>query len=114
MATPLLITKAIEKNLPAFEKGEGLARVKWFTPWTGWTWWCSEAEAVLADGTNVPLTDPRAKDRIDVRCWGLVKGEFTEYGYWLLSELRAMRGPADLHIERDLYFGPKPLDRCAS
>lgn len=63
------------------------ARVKWFTPWTNWTWY-----AVEYDGED--------------RCFGLVSGFEVELGYFLLSELASVRGPGGLRIERDEHFVP--------
>lgn len=34
----------------------------------------------------------------------LVDGHEAELGYWLLSELESVNGPAGLMIERDLYW----------
>lgn len=69
------------------------AKAKWFTPWSNWTWY-----AVEYDGED--------------RCFGLVAGHETELGYFLLSELAAIRGPAPggtLKIERDEHFAPTRL-----
>lgn len=63
------------------------AKAKWFTPWTNWTWY-----AIEYDGED--------------RCFGLVAGHETELGYFLLSELAAVRGPGGLKIERDEHFTP--------
>jgi hypothetical protein len=86
--------------------------VKFFTPWSNWTWYAAEASAELADGTEVALTDPRASDRVDVLFWGLVFGLEKEFGYWRLSELAGINGPAGLKIERDLFFDATPLEEC--
>jgi hypothetical protein len=66
------------------------AKAKWFTPWSNWTWY-----AVEYDGED--------------RCFGLVAGHEVELGYFLLSELASIEGPApggSLKIERDRHFSP--------
>ena len=80
--------------------------VKYFTPWTGWTWYATEASAEDTDGNTVPFDDPRAAD---VRFFGLVDGLECELGYWLLSELLSVRGPVGLMIERDHHWRATPL-----
>jgi hypothetical protein len=42
--------------------------------------------------------------------FGLVSGFEVELGYFTLSELKQVRGPMGLQIERDLHFEPKTLD----
>jgi len=112
-----LLTKSIEKKLPALyatEKTpteEKVAVCKFFTPWAGWTWYVVEASAVLPDGDNVPLTDPRAETREDVLFFGLVDGNEKEWGYFTLSELESVNGPVGLKIERDTGFNDKPVSK---
>ena len=36
--------------------------------------------------------------------FGFVVGQASEFGYFLLSELEAVRGPFNLAVERDLTF----------
>ncbi len=112
MQTPALLTRELEQTLPPIKSGNIVARVKYFTPRSNWTWYAAEASAELEDGSEVPLSDPRAEGRVDVMFWGLVFGHEKEYGYWRLSELAEVRGPMGLLIERDLYFDPIPLDQC--
>lgn len=69
-----------------------LAIVKYFTPWTSWTWYATEF-----DGNDL--------------FFGLVVGFEAELGYFSLTELRDTRGPAGLRIERDLYFTATPLGK---
>ena len=80
------------RELPA---SEALALVKFFTPDAQWTW-----NAVSAS------QDP---DTGDVQYFGLVEGLARELGYFWLSELKRVRGPLGLLVERDLYFDPVPL-----
>ena len=67
-----------------------LALVKFFTPWTNWTWYPIEF-----DGEDT--------------FFGLVDGLEVELGYFSLSELESLRGPGGLKVERDLYFEPTRL-----
>ena len=83
-----LITEEIRKTLPALyaceDEKDPIARVKFFTPWTSWTWYAVEF-------------DP------DTRTFfGLVVGQETELGYFNLDELESLTGPMGLKIERDL------------
>ena len=73
------------------EKGmEALALIKFFTPDSSWTWYVSEF-----DGVDL--------------LYGLVIGLEVEFGYTSLKELKSVRGPMGLQIERDIFFDPKPL-----
>lgn len=93
-----LLPDEIAATLPplyATEKQyDPIARVKFFTPDSSWTWFVTEF-------------DPAER-----RCFGLVIGHERELGYFLLDELEEVRGPLGLPIERDLYFEPTPLSRC--
>ena len=80
------------RELPATES---LVLVKWFTPDAHWTWYAVSASK-----------DPETGD---VQFFGLVEGDFKELGYFWLSELKRVRGPLGLPIERDLYWQPVPL-----
>jgi hypothetical protein len=42
--------------------------------------------------------------------YGLVSGLELELGYFSLKELRKVKGPLGLSVERDLYFEPKSLN----
>lgn len=101
-----LITKEIAKqlvNVPLHsqEKVDNpKIIVKFFTPWSNWTWYVLEGEQ--EDNGNDEGTD-----------WlffGLVEGHETELGYFRLSELESLVGPWGLKVERDLYFGDKTLN----
>lgn len=94
-----LITAEIARQLPPLysqeEQGDNaLAIVKFFTPWTNWTWYASEY-------------DPEQR-----LCFGVVVGHERELGYFSIEELEGIKGPAGLTIERDLYWKPKPLKEC--
>ena len=90
-----LLTKAIEKTLPALytHDGKSAAEVpivaKFFTPDSNWTWYCTEGEK-QPDG--------------DWLLYGLVDGFEKELGYFSLNELIQVRGPLGLPIERDMWF----------
>lgn len=87
-----LLTKAIEKSLPPFYTYENSVadkvpvRVKFFTPWTSWTWYATEY-------------DPRMRT-----FFGWVDGHEKEMGYFSLDELESIHGPFGLKIERDLWW----------
>ena len=92
-----LLSAADAARLPAFyatedaKPADKVAQVKFFTPWTNWTWYGIEF-------------DPT--DRV---FFGLVIGQETEFGYFALEELESVRGPFGLRIERDIHFVPTRL-----
>jgi hypothetical protein len=94
-----LLTEEIRKTLPPLYSRENtkdpIVLVKFFTPWTSWTWY-----AIEFDGEDI--------------FFGLVDGFEKELGYFSLSELESITGPAGLQIERDLYFSPTPLSQLKS
>jgi hypothetical protein len=69
---------------------EVMATVKFFCPWSNWTWY-----AVEFDGTD--------------EFFGLVDGFEKELGYFSLTELEGLTGPMGLKIERDLHWTPQNL-----
>ncbi len=91
-----LLTKELRAKLPPLYANEQVddpvAVVKFFTPWTDWTWYATEFDG-------------------DDTFFGLVQGLEEELGYFSLAELRDVQGPAGLRIERDLYFNPTPLSK---
>jgi hypothetical protein len=91
----MLLPQVARRVLPPLysqeEKGlEALARVKFFTPDSSWTWYASEF-----DGEDT--------------FFGLVSGFEVELGYFSLSELEQARGPLGLPVEWDRWFQPTPL-----
>ena len=64
--------------------------VKFFTPWTSWTWFATEGE----------------QQGEDFIFFGYVIGHEREWGYFSLNELQSVTGPMGLKIERDIYFDP--------
>lgn len=92
-----LLTEEIRKKLPPLgsqsENLDPVIIVKFFCPWSYWTWYAYEF-----DGEDI--------------FFGFVKGDYDELGTFSLSELESVKGPMGLGIERDLYFTPKPLSQC--
>ena len=89
-----LLTEEVHAQLPPLysqEKNDDpMVHCKFFKPWSNWTWFVTEGEP----------------DEEDFRFFGYVCGHEEEWGYFVLSELETVRGPAGLTIERDLYFSP--------
>lgn len=92
-----LLTAEIRKALPPLYSQDGkgyeaIAQVKFFSPYSAWTWYATEF-----DGEDT--------------FFGLVQGHEEELGYFSLKELEsltAMNGQLPL-VERDRYFMPRPL-----
>ncbi len=89
-----LLPKALANSLPKLgsteQERDPIVRVKFFTPWSDWTWFATEF-----DGEDT--------------FFGLVRGYEEELGYFSLKELEDARGPGGLRIERDDYFEPARL-----
>lgn len=98
-----LMTKAIEKELPALYSQERetdpLCNLKFFTPDGSWTWYILEGEKRENDW----LFFCKAVSHI------CPEGEL---GYVTLSELKQVKGSLGLPVERDKYFGIKKLSEC--
>ncbi|RLC38846.1 hypothetical protein DRH27_01300 [Candidatus Falkowbacteria bacterium] len=95
-----LLTQKNKKDLPALYSQDGkgydaIAVVKFFAPWSSWTWYATEF-----DGEDT--------------FFGLVDRHDRELGYFSLKELESVRGSFGLKIERDLYWTPKPLKEIKS
>jgi hypothetical protein len=90
-----LLSEELRTKLPALYGQENatdaMIYAKFFTPWTGWTWFVTEG----------------SQEDDDFIFFGYVVGLEAEWGYFSLHELESVRGPAGLTIERDLYFTPK-------
>jgi len=88
-----LLTKDIINKVPKLYETEHLEledkviQVKFFTPWSNWTWYVIEFDG---------------KDR----CFGFVKGHDAEFGYFSMKELAELEGPFGLKVERDKFFTP--------
>ena len=96
-----LLTDELRAQLPPLYAQDGtpdpIVHAKFFTPWTAWTWFVTEGSA----------------EDDDFIFFGYVIGLDSEWGYFSLSELEAVRGPGGLTIERDLYFIPRPKSQIA-
>jgi len=92
-----LLTAELRAGMPPLysqeKKTDPVVHCKFFTPWSNWTWFVTEGEP----------------DEKDFRFFGYVCGFEEEWGYFVLSELESVRGPAGLVIERDLHFTPRPF-----
>lgn len=90
-----LLTEELRANLPALYAQENekdpIVYAKFFTPWTGWTWYVTEG----------------SEQEGDFIFFGYVIGLEKEWGYTSLRELESVRGPGGLTIERDLHFTAK-------
>ena len=90
-----LLTDELRAQLPALygqeNESDAMIHAKFFTPWTGWTWFVTEG----------------SQQEDDFIFFGYVIDLESEWGYFSLNELESVRGPAGLTIERDLYFTPK-------
>ena len=64
---------------------------KFFSPWNDWAWFAFSYNEET--GTF----------------FGLIRGSYEELGYFAIEDLRGVRGPRGLKVERDLYFREKPL-----
>ena len=86
----------LKAQLPALYQSEGnkdpTVWVKFFTPWTSWTWFATEG----------------SEQEGDFIFFGYVIGQEKEWGYFSLNEIASVTGPFGLKIERDIYFTPKP------
>lgn len=93
-----LLTQDILKKLPPLYSQENvedpMVWAKFFTPDSSWTWLATEYSP---------------EERL---FFGFVIGDFPESGYFGLDELEDATGPMGLHIERDMYFRPKPLSQA--
>lgn len=92
-------------------KGEAaIAHVKWFDPAGSWSWFATEANAILKDGSEVALRDVTDWEQVeDVLFFGLVDGFERELGNFTRNELMSVRRPFGLYIERDIHWTPRPL-----
>lgn len=90
-----LLTDELRAQLPALyaqeNEADAMVYAKFFTPWTGWTWYVTEG----------------SQQEEDFMFFGYVIGLEREWGYFSLNELQSIRGPGGLTIERDLYFSAR-------
>ena len=92
-AAHILMPKSIAQSIPREiyddEEEKVIAYVKYFHPFSSWTWY---------------VTAYNGKDL----CYGLVFGLEVEWGTFPLSTLRKIKIEG-LKIERDLWFQPKTI-----
>ena len=97
-----LLPEEVRKQLPPLYSQEHVkdpvVQVKFFTPDSSWTWYATEG----------------SEQDDDFLFFGYVIGHENEWGYFVLSELEAARGPLGLPIERDLHFKPAPMSQVLS
>ena len=82
----------VVEYLRSEDEKTGIALIKYFGG--SGTWWFSEY-------------DPKTQ-----QFYGKAEIQFKELGYTSLDELRGLRLPMGLWIERDFWFEPKPLEEC--
>jgi hypothetical protein len=100
----MMLTQANREALPPIytQDGKGedaIVFVKFFCPWSQWSWFATEGEPRLDEDGN----------EVDYEFFGWVFGTFPELGYWTLSQLTEVNGPMGLKIERDRHFKPQTL-----
>lgn len=92
MPRQILLPQSIKDSIPKLysqeKSSDPMVYVKFFTPWTSWTWYATEGQP---DGDN------------DFIFFGMVEGFEKEFGYFRLSDLTSIKGPFGLRIERDEY-----------
>jgi len=106
-----LVTKKVAEELPRIYSNDGEdpedvdVVVKFFTPMGQFTWYATEADA-LVDGEWVELTGDNYRDAEDIKFFGYVDGQFGELGYFTLRQLKSVSG---IGVERDRHFPDKTL-----
>ena len=104
MSTRQLLTQEIIQKLPKLYSQENeedpVVHLKMFTPDSGWTWFILEGDE-QEDGDYLffcKVISPLEPEG--------------ELGYVTLNQLKEVRGPMGLKIERDIYYKAKPLSQC--
>lgn len=90
-----LLTKELRKKLPALRStktSNPIAQVKFFSPYSDWTWY-----AIEFDGDDI--------------FFGLVQGFEEELGYFSLKELDETMYAGVPAVERDCYWTPRPISQ---
>jgi hypothetical protein len=102
-----LLTKAVEKSLPPLYSQEKnpdpQVVVKFFNPCGAATWYITEG-----NWEGEPTNGNPGEDFTMFGLCDLGMG-FPELGYVSLNEMKAVRLPFGLGIERDLHWTPQPL-----
>jgi hypothetical protein len=90
-----LLTDELQQVLPSLYAQEGndnpMVYAKFFTPDSSWTWYVTEG----------------SPENCGFIFFGYVVGQEREWGYFSLENLRSIRGPIGLSVERDLHFTPR-------
>jgi len=106
-----LMTKTIERNLPDLYTTEDVPLaekkvvVKYFNPCGAATWYIVEGRKENFEGGDPDVQDWLLFGWCDL---GFGPG-YSELGYVTLGELRELKLPMGLGIERDLHLGNKVL-----
>lgn len=79
------------KELGKQDIKDPLIVTKFFAPWTYWTWYAT------------------SYDEVEGRFFGIICGSNIELGYFSMQDLKGLRGPMGLSVERDLYWKEKRL-----
>lgn len=89
-----LLPRSLRERIPALycteREDDPLVYARFFTPDASWTWYVLEF-----DGDDL--------------CFGYVVGHYPELGYFSLEEIKSVRGPLGLPVERDRHFAPTRL-----
>lgn len=118
-----LITREMARKMTAAyahsaETGESGRAIlaKYFTPWANATWYITEGwpmyegEPIAADRLDA-MIDPSAYDWHLFGWCDLGLGpEMAELGYVMSSDLKNLKGPAGLRVERDLHYSGNLAD----
>jgi hypothetical protein len=93
-----LLPAVIASTIPSLEstrhEKDPVAKVKWFTPDSSWTWYVVEYDSAKR------------------LCYGLVIGLERELGFFSLTEIEKVLGPWGMAVERDQFFDPTPISKC--
>jgi hypothetical protein len=96
-----LVTKAIERSIPKLYSQEDvedpIVRLHLFNPCGVGDWWITEGQ----------------HEGGDYLMFGLCDLGFPELGYVSLNELKSVKGPLGIGIERDVYWTAKPLSEVS-
>jgi len=103
-----LLTKKIAEAIPTLykqesKKDEAVVYVKFFSPYSDWTWYVLEGRA------SPEVYDEGDKASDDYKFFGVVVGFEVKYGYFALSELEGAKREGLPLVERDLHFQPTKL-----
>lgn len=118
-----LLTADLARTIPPLysqeDEPDPLIVAKFFLPGSSWTWYVTEGAMAHPGGCgwgegcdHRSLASWFDHPENDAIFFGLVVGTDEELGYFRLSELSSIRTP--FHVERDLYWTPRPLSEVRS